>query len=155
MTLIAGYVTMIGRPGLPPGQRCRLAAGCRRTALDAIAEGALSSSPVSPASVVAGTRERSCRRLPPRTAGPSRRGGCNQSATQTATQMGSTRRYHATSGGSTVTQKPWSAHLHDTDRHPADSEAQDSGSCVRKDVGVQVPPRPPDVGSTYPTEGEN
>ena len=28
------------------------------------------------------------------------------------------------------------------------ADAQDSGSCVRKDVGVQLPPRPPGVSAT-------
>ena len=29
------------------------------------------------------------------------------------------------------------------------ADAQDSGSCVRKDVGVQVPPRPPSLTSAF------
>src|SRR3974377_1936120 len=32
------------------------------------------------------------------------------------------------------------------------ADAQDSGSCVRKDVGVQVPPRPPNrIDRSWPT----
>ena len=46
----------------------------------------------------------------------------------------------------TVAQRVEKGHCYHSDPHGRVAEladAQDSGSCVRKDVGVQLPPRPP------------
>ena len=73
---------------------------------------------------------------PPEITGPVRPRGIQQASDLvTSTWNGPRTRIPAASPATTVVRSPG--------RVAELADAQDSGSCVRKDVGVQVPPRPP------------